>query len=187
MVGMYSDLRAMLARSNPRHLEAGPSLAEETLTARLLEIKRAASGSKRDTPPVGNSKRRSKRRKALTHDEIRQLRELFIRPVETERLTRPTDEELAAEREKEEGMFSMMRNQQELLCPNGSCREYACPFHSEPVVRAQYSASNVVSKKWLIIVCNSGTSRRRSEIRHPLLEALDLVLGSLGDGKDYPR
>lgn len=76
----------------------------------------------------GVSKRRKRERQARTDEFVRELRAIFIQPRSDSLIS---DEALAELRDNEEDLFSTVRNQQEVLCPNGSCRMYACPYHRE--------------------------------------------------------
>ena len=58
----------------------------------------------------------------ITKEYIKALRDIFIPPRPP-----PVNNEV----EPEESGFSNMRNQQELICPNGLCRQYGCLLHGE--------------------------------------------------------
>jgi hypothetical protein len=62
----------------------------------------------------------------VTKEYVRALRDIFIPPRPP-----PVDNEV----EPEKSGFSNMRNQQELICPNGLCRQYGCSLHGESLGR----------------------------------------------------
>ena len=63
----------------------------------------------------------------ITKEYVKALRDIFIPPRPP-----PVNNEV----EPEGSGFSNMRNQQELICPNGLCRQYGCLLHGEYPRRA---------------------------------------------------